>query len=40
MRTLSLWQWHERALQPMGIQRCVPKLVDSAQLKPWLNPAW
>jgi hypothetical protein len=40
MRTESVSQRQRRALLPCSTQRCVPKLVDSAQLKPWLNPAW
>lgn len=36
--TMSLLQVHWVALFPYSIQRSVAKLVDSAQLKPWLKP--
>ena len=33
-------QEHCEALFPYSTQRGVAKFVDSAQLNPWLNPAW
>ena len=38
--TLSFLQWHWVAFFPNSIHRREAKLVDSAQLRPWLKPAW
>ena len=40
MATLSFWQSQYPACTPMGSHDFVAKLVDSAQLKPWLKPEW
>jgi hypothetical protein len=40
MATLSFWHSQKPALTPTAIQDFVAKLVDSAQLKPWLKPEW
>ena len=38
--TESSEQWQCSACMPTPIQERVAKLVDSAQLKPWLKPQW
>jgi hypothetical protein len=40
MNAHSDLQEHWEALFPYSTQRGVAKFVDSAQLNPWLNPAW
>ena len=40
MATLSFWQSQYPACTPIGSHDFVAKLVDSAQLKPWLKPEW